>query len=77
MHPPATTLTDNCYGKSPMDGSSRNHIKALFTTEPGTSHTSNWLYGVPSTGTFVKNRNATWNVTGSDGIPKKRTTTTE
>jgi hypothetical protein len=46
-----------------------NYIKAMFTTTPSSSDTGNWVYGVASSGTFVKNKNATWNVTGVDGIP--------
>jgi hypothetical protein len=48
---------------------SLNYIKALFTTTPSDSYTQNWVNGVASSGTFVKNSNATWNVTGVDGIP--------
>ena len=40
----------------------------MFTTTPGTD-TMNWVDGVASTGTFVKNSAATWNVTGVYGIP--------
>ena len=46
-----------------------NYIKALFTTTPSNSYTGSWVSGVASSGTFVKNKNATWNVTGSNGIP--------
>jgi hypothetical protein len=28
-----------------------------------------WVKGVASSGTFVKNKNATWNVTGVNGVP--------
>ena len=41
----------------------------MFTTTPSSSYTSYWVDGVASSGTFVKNKNATWNVTGYDGIP--------
>ena len=40
----------------------------MFTTTPG-PYTQNWLYNVSSTGTFVKNSAATWNVSGASGIP--------
>lgn len=36
---------------------------------PSSTYTSNWVKGVSSTGIFVKNINATWNVTGTHGIP--------
>jgi hypothetical protein len=48
---------------------SLNYIKAMFTTTPSTTYTNNWVSGVASTGTFVKNSAATWNVTGTSGIP--------
>ncbi len=66
---PATTLVANCYKEMFKGCSNLNYIKAMFTTEPGSSYTSNWLNSVKSGGTFVKNSAATWDVTGSDGIP--------
>ena len=32
----------------------------MFTTTPSTSYMSNWVNGVASSGTFVKNAAATW-----------------
>ena len=32
-------------------------------------YTSNWVNGVASTGTFVKNSAASWDVTGNNGVP--------
>ncbi len=29
-----------------------------------------WVSGVASSGTFVKNKDATWNVVGVDGVPE-------
>jgi hypothetical protein len=51
-----------------------NYIKAMFTTKPSSGATRYWVSGVASTGTFVKNKNATWNVTATSsnsyiGIP--------
>ena len=46
-----------------------NYIKAMFTTTPSTTYTDNWVSGVSSIGTFVKNSVATWDVTGTYGIP--------
>ena len=67
---PATTLAEGCYYEMFNDCSSLNYIKALFTTEPSSTYTSNWVSGVSSTGTFVKSKDATWNVTGVNGIPE-------
>ena len=66
---PATTLTDYCYAYMFYDCYKLNYIKAMFTTTPSSTYTSNWVYSVSSKGTFVKNSAATWNVTGSYGIP--------
>lgn len=65
----ATTLVSGCYGLMFNQCTSLNYIKAMFTTEPSTTYTSNWVYGVASSGTFVKNSAATWNVSGENGIP--------
>jgi len=46
-----------------------NYIKAMFTTTPSIAYTNGWVNGVSTTGTFVKNSAATWNVTGVNGIP--------
>ena len=66
---PATTLVSSCYD-SMFDGCSKlNYIKALFATKPSAVYTYSWVSGVSSTGTFVKNAAATWDVTGDHGIP--------
>ena len=66
---PATTLANYCYQYMFNGCTSLNYIKAMFTTTPSNSYTGNWVSGVASTGTFVKNSAATWNVTGINGIP--------
>ena len=65
---PATTLVNSCYTQMFFGCTKLNYVKAMFTTRPGT-FTSNWLYNVSSTGTFVKNSAATWNLPGANGIP--------
>jgi hypothetical protein len=45
-----------------------NQIKCLATDKSANSCTSGWVYGVSSTGTFVKHPNMTW-TTGVSGIP--------
>ena len=65
----ATTLTSDCYDYMFNGCSKLNYIKALFTTKPSITYTFNWVNGVASNGTFVKNANATWDVTGNNGIP--------
>lgn len=66
---PATTLAYGCYDYMFQNCSKLNYIKAMFTTTPSTTYTRDWVSGVASTGKFIKNKNATWNVTGVNGIP--------
>ena len=66
---PAALLASNCYSYMFYCCSSLNYIKALFTTTPDTSCTKNWVYGVARSGLFIKSSNATWDVTGVNGIP--------
>ena len=73
---PATTLASYCYNEMFNGCSKLNYIKALFTTTPGSTYTYNWVSGVSSTGTFVKSKDATWDVTGAYGIPSGWTVTT-
>ena len=67
---PATTLTSYCYHSMFYGCTNLNYIKAMFTTSPSSSYTGNWVSGVASSGTFVKNSAASWNVTGVNGIPR-------
>lgn len=48
----------------------------MATDGSASSRLLNWLSGVSTTGTFVKNSAATWNKTGSSGIPSGWTVTT-
>ena len=65
---PALTLVNNCYSRM-FYGADVNYVKAAFLTTPSTSYTNNWLNSVALTGTFVKNVDATWDVSGNNGIP--------
>ena len=66
---PATTLVTKCYNGMFSGCTNLNYIKAAFTTTPSTSYTRNWVYNVAASGTFYKNAAASWNVTGTDGVP--------
>ena len=66
---PATELKFNCYSNMFSGCSKLNYIKALFTTTPSSSYTKDWVFGVSSTGTFVKSKDATWDETGVNGVP--------
>jgi hypothetical protein len=67
---PATTLVYSCYDYMFSGCTKLNYVKALFTDNSATRCTSSWLKGVASSGTFVKNAAATWNVVGEDGVPE-------
>ena len=62
---PATTLADSCYQSMFYGCTKLNYIKAMFTTTPSFIYTDDWVEGVASTGTFIKNKNATWDVTAT------------
>lgn len=66
---PAAALASQCYNYMFYGCSKLNYIKAMFTTTPGSSYTSNWVNGVASSGTFVKNSAATWTNTGNSAVP--------
>ena len=66
---PATTLVERCYASMFYGCTSLNYIKALFTTTPSNSYTSNWVKDVAANGTFVKSKDATWSVVGNNGVP--------
>ena len=74
---PATELAQWCYFHMFFGCTSLNHVKALFTDEPSEETTNNWLDGVARTGTFVKSKNAAWDVWGASGIPEGWTVETD
>lgn len=65
---PATTLLDACYNSMFSGCSSLNYIKMLATDVSDSSCLSWWVYGVASSGTFVKDASTTL-PTGINGIP--------
>ena len=66
---PATTLTNNCY-YGMFDGCSKlNKITMLATNVDAMGCLSNWVNGVASSGTFVKNASMTSLPSGVSGIP--------
>ena len=67
---PATDLDYSCYERMFSGCTNLNYIKALFTDEPSIKTTEGWLSGVAPTGTFVRSKDATWDVRGDDGIPE-------
>ena len=73
---PATTLASTCYMFMFYSCSKLNYVKALFTDISAQHCLNYWLDGVSSTGTFVKNANATWSNTDA-GIPSGWTVQSE
>ena len=74
---PATTLTTHCYALMFYRCKNLNYIKCLATDISADGCLSNWVKEVITNGTFVKNKNATWDVTGVSGIPTGWTVVTE
>ena len=66
---PATTLSNSCYFEMFDNCTSLNYIKCLATDISAIDCLSGWVYGVASTGTFVKNPNMSNWTTGESGIP--------
>ena len=74
----ATKLARDCYYSMFYGCTNLNYIKAMFTTTPGSYYTGQWLSGVASSGTFVKNPDATWSSSisiGPDTVPEGWTIT--
>ena len=69
---PAINLVTNCYTSMFQHCSSLNEVYAMFVTTPTSTNrggTAQWLNGVSSTGTFYKNKNATWTTRGVYAVP--------
>ena len=67
---PATTLAINCYYYMFSNCTKLNYIKMLATNISASDCLYNWVKGVSSTGTFVKNAAMTSLPTGTSGIPR-------
>ena len=65
----ALTLRQSCYASMFRGCSKLNYVKCLATSISASSCTNNWLDGVASTGTFVKNSSMSDWTTGVSGIP--------
>ena len=66
---PATTLAKDCYSYMFANCSNLNYIKMLATDISASYCLSQWVNGVSSSGTFVKNPAMNSLPTGSSGIP--------
>lgn len=63
---PALTTNTNSYQQMFNSCQSLNYIKAMTLNGAGMFQ---WVYGVSREGTFVKNKDATWDVVGPNGVP--------
>jgi len=66
---PATILVLGCYEAMFTDCTSLNYIKMLATDISATGCLDDWVYGVASTGTFVKEYGANIPINSTSGIP--------
>ena len=66
---PALQLATDCYNTLFYNCTKLRYIKATFSTTPSSSYTARWVDGVGSYGVFIKRSNASWNVTGANGVP--------
>lgn len=73
---PALTLVSKCYEYLFYYCSSLNYIKAMFLTAPTYLYVNYWTLGLASSGTFVRNPEATWDI-GSSSMPAGWTIVTE
>lgn len=65
---PALTLKQWCYYEMFYNCSKLNYINCLATNLSADNPLKNWLYGVSSTGKFIKSNGISW-PNGSSGIP--------
>jgi hypothetical protein len=66
---PATTLANYCYNSMFYNCTSLNHITMLATDISASECLYEWVYGVPSSGVFVKSPSMTSLPSGKNGIP--------
>jgi hypothetical protein len=65
----ATNLTDYCYWYMFFGCSNLNYIKMMATNISAFECLNYWVNGVSSTGIFVKNKDASWDIIANCGIP--------
>lgn len=66
---PSTNLMTACYYRMFYGCTNLNYIKMLATDISAPNCLSDWVNGVSPTGTFVKSKDATWDVVGDSGVP--------
>ena len=72
---PAPTLESNCYYRMFLGCTHLNKVTCLATSGINSNNsTTNWLYNVAETGTFIKPASVTWPTNDVSGIPPGWTT---
>ncbi len=66
---PETTLANGCYAYMFQGCSSLSQITCFATDISASNCTNDWVDGVASNGTFIKNPNMSSWTTGTNGIP--------
>ena len=66
---PSKTLVSSCYNGMFIDCLNISYIKMMAIDIRASDCLINWVDGVAEDGTFVKNKDATWDVRGASGIP--------
>lgn len=66
---PALTLKNNCYEYMFVSCSKLTSIKMLATDVSASNCLLGWVNAIKSSGTFYKNKDATWTTTGISGVP--------
>lgn len=66
---PALTLKSNCYEYMFVSCSKLASIKMLATDVSASNCLLGWVNAIKSSGTFYKNKDATWTTTGISGVP--------
>lgn len=66
---PSTTLVTGCYNNMFSGCTSLQYIKAEFTTAPSTTYCNAWVSRVPSTGCFIKAKDASWTTKNTYACP--------
>ena len=66
----ANKLAQYCYRGMFQNCKSLEYIKMLATDVSAIYAMSDWVSGVSTTGTFIKNAAATWDIVGVNGIPE-------
>lgn len=74
---PSLKLISQCYAEMFYGCKKLNYIKAMTESPFDKSYTKDWVYGVASTGIFVKNKTYSNPPTGTYGIPSGWTVISE